>query len=59
MSLDENEGKELLLANGLIASEDGYFECENLELTVELDEPAEIPKEEWKRYNGPTEAVCR
>lgn len=49
VSLDEKTAEAFLRHHAMKPLEDGYFDCKQLEITVELDAPAGIPATEWKR----------
>lgn len=49
ISLDASRGQEFLQKTGCGLRENGYYDCDGLELTVELDGPAGIPEEQWRQ----------
>lgn len=49
VSLSQEMGREFLHKNGLASMDNGYFDCSNLELNIELEPPSGILKEEWKQ----------
>ncbi len=49
VSLDREKGREMLAAIGCRKLEDGYYDCADLELSVLLDAPEQIPPRQWSR----------
>ncbi|MBQ8813428.1 MAG: phosphodiester glycosidase family protein [Lachnospiraceae bacterium] len=47
VSLEESLGQKMLGSLGLQPLEDGYYDAGGLELTVELDAPGQISREQW------------
>ena len=49
LSLDQSTGEAFLNAAGLKELENGYYHCDELEIQIHLDGPAQIPKDQWSQ----------
>ncbi len=47
VSLDEKKGEEFLTALKLTPGERGYCDCRGLKVSIELQHPSTVPKEDW------------
>lgn len=49
LSLNSEYGEQFRKNLGLSELEDGYFDCSNLDFTVNLDRPKEVSEEDWNQ----------
>lgn len=49
LSLNNKYGEQFRKNFGLRELEDGYFDCSNLDFTVNLDKPKEVSEEDWNQ----------
>lgn len=49
LSLNSEYGEQFVKNLGLRELEDGYFDCSNLDFTVNLDKPKEVSEEDWNQ----------
>lgn len=49
ISLERSAGEALVRALNLRELEDGYYDCENLEHSLELERPGQVSEEDWKQ----------
>ncbi len=49
VSLEKEKGEELLRNLNLSPLEDGYYDCSEVELSIRLEKPKEVSKEDWDK----------